>query len=144
MRKYLITIFAFFMLCGFAVISNAQTDDELDLMERSKMVAEIKELRAKNTGLTTQVTELKSQVATYEKLNNVQEARIVDLKEALKFRTEANNIDIKIENMYKMQLAEYREENLRLRDENAKLRKSRDRRSLVFGILGLAVGKFGL
>lgn len=142
MRKYFITILAFFMLCGFAVITNAQTDSDFDLMQRAQMVAEIKELRAKNTGLTTQVVELKAQVNVYDKLNGVQESRIADLKEALKFRTDANNIDVKIENLYKSQINDYKVENLRLRDENASLRKSRDRRGLIFGIIGLVAGKF--
>lgn len=142
MKKCLITVFAFFMMCGFAVITNAQTDAELDLMERSKMVAKIKELQTKNDAKDVIIAEQKSTIEVYKKLDGVQESRIVDLKEALKFRTEANNIDVKIENLYKSQIEDYKTENLRLRDENAKLRKSRDRRSLIFGIIGLAAGKF--
>ena len=140
MRKSLITVFAFFMVCGFTVITNAQSDADIDLMQRAQMVAEIKQLRAVNNGLTTQVTELKSQVEIYKKLDTVQEARIVDLKEALKFRTEANDISIKVENLYKQQINDYKVELDRERAENAKLRKSRDRRGLIMGVAGLIGG----
>lgn len=124
---------------------NAQTpttDAEFDLMERSKMVAEIKTLRAEKEGLQTQVTELKGQVEVYKKLDGVQEARIADLKEALKARTEARDVNGQIETIRLQQISDFKVENQRLRDENAKLRKSRDRRSLLFGVIGLAAGKF--
>lgn len=145
MKKVLL-LFAFLIFVGVAV--NAQiptstpTDAEFDLMQRAQMVAEIKKLRTENAAKDTIIGEQKSTIEVYKKLDDVQESRIADLKEALKFRTEANNIDIKIENLYKTQLEDYKVENQRLRDENSKLRKSRDRRSLIFGVIGLAAGKF--
>lgn len=140
MKKILLPIAFLFCITIGINGQTPQTDAEFDLMQRAQMVAEIKKLRAENTGLGTQVSELKTQVEIYKRLDGVQEARIADLKEALKFRTEANNIDVKIENLYKEQINEFKTENSRLRQENASLRKSRDRRSLIFGIIGLTAG----
>lgn len=145
MKKILLP-FAF-LICIVAGV-NAQnptptpTDAEFDLMQRAQMVSEIKMLRATNTGLQTQVTELKGQVEVYKKLDGVQEARIADLKEALKYRIEARDVNAQVEAIRVAQISDYKFENQRLRDENDKLRKSRDRRSLIFGIIGLAAGKF--
>lgn len=147
MKKLLLPIVFMMMLaCGVfaqtAAPSPTPTDSEFDLMQRAQMVAEIKMLRAKNTGLETQVTELKGQVVIYQKLDTVQEARIADLKEALKYRIEARDVNQQVEAIRLQQIAEYKDENKRLRDENSNLRKSRDRRSLIFGVIGLAAGKF--
>lgn len=145
MKKILLP-FAF-ILC-LMVGASAQTptptptDAEFDLIDRSKMVSEIKMLRAENGGLKTQVTELKNQVEVYKKLDGVQEARIGDLKEALKYRIEARDVNAQVEAIRITQINDYKVENTRLRDENDKLRKSRDRRSLIFGIIGLTAGKF--
>ena len=62
MKKLLLPIVFMMMLaCGVfaqtATPSPTPTDSEFDLMQRAQMVAEIKMLRAKNTGLETQVTE---------------------------------------------------------------------------------------
>jgi regulator of replication initiation timing len=136
-----------FLICMVAGV-NAQTptptptDAEYDLMQRAQMVSEIKMLRAENTGLKTQVSELKEQVEVYKKLDGVQESRIADLKEAIKYRTEARDVNAQVEAIRIQQLGDFRIENQRLRDENASLRKSRDRRSLIFGLAGLALGKF--
>lgn len=144
--KKLLLPFAF-MVC-MVTGANAQTptptptDAEFDLMQRAQMVSEIKMLRAENSGLKTQVSELKGQVDVYKKLDGVQEARIVDLKEALKYRIEARDVNQQVESIRIQQINDYKAENTRLRDENAKLRKSRDRRSLIFGVIGLAAGKF--
>ena len=141
MRKYILGTILFVVLFGVTSTTNAQTDAEFDLMQRAQMIAEIKELRAKNDAKDTIINEKDKTIEVYKQLDSKQEARIADLKEALKFRTEANNIDIKVENLFKEQIAEYKTENLRLRDENTKLRKSRDRRSLIFGAIGLLGGK---
>lgn len=122
--------------------SPTPTDAEFDLMQRAQMVAEIKMLREKNAGLQTQVSELKTQVEVYKKLDTVQEARIADLKEALKYRTEARDVNQQVEAIRLQQIEDFKIENKRLRDENASLRKSRDRRSLIFGAIGLVAGKF--
>ncbi|CAN5203664.1 hypothetical protein BH09PAT1_BH09PAT1_1440 [soil metagenome] len=122
--------------------SPAPTDAEFDLMQRAQMVSEIKMLRAKTTGLETQVTELKNQVGVYNKLDGVQEARISDLKEALKYRIEARDVNQQVDTIRVQQITDYKTENQRLRDENTSLRKSRDRRSLIFGAIGLAAGRF--
>lgn len=145
MRKILLPFI--FLICMVAGVSAqtpspTPTDAEFDLMERSKMVSEIKLLRGENTGLKTQVAELKGQVAIYQKLDGVQEARIADLKESIKFRVEARDVNAQVEAIRMQQIGEYKTENQRLRDENASLRKSRDRRSLIFGIIGLTAGKF--
>ena len=146
MKKILLP-FAF-LIC-MVIGANAQatptptpTDAEFDLMQRAQMVSEIKMLRAKNTGLETQVVELKSQVEIYKKLDGVQEARIGDLKEALKYRIEARDVNAQVEAIRIEQITDFKTENQRLRDENASLRKSRDRRSLIFGVVGLVAGKF--
>ncbi len=138
MKKYLLSIFAVLMFCTINV--SAQTDDEFDLIQRAQMIAEIKKLRTENTAKDTIIAEQKSTIEVYKKLDGVQESRILDLKEALKFRTEAGNIDVKIETMYKDQIFDYKAEVNRLRTENDKLRKSRDRRSLIMGIVGAAAG----
>jgi hypothetical protein len=138
MKKYILSLAAF--LVFFTISASAQTQDEVELMQRSAMVAEIKKLRTENAAKDTIIAEQKSTIEVYKKLDGVQEARIADLKEALKFRTEAGNIDVKIENMYKQSIAEYKGEVDRLRVENDKLRKSRDRRSLLMGIAGLIGG----
>jgi regulator of replication initiation timing len=122
--------------------SSSQSDDDIILMQRAEMVAEIKKLRAENSGLTNQVTELKGTIETYKKLDISQEGRITDLKDSIKQRTDAGNLDVKVESLYKDRITDFRDENQRLRDENAKLRKSRDRRSLITGILGAVVGAF--
>jgi len=143
MRKSLITIFAFFMMCGFATITvNAQTDDELNLLQRSQMIAEIKKLRVENVAQKTVIDEQRGQIGTYEKLNGVQEARIADLKEALKYRIEARDVNQQVDIIRVQQITDYKEENARLRDENAKLRKSRDRRTWIAGAAGMLLGRF--
>lgn len=111
-------------------------------MQRAQMVAEIKKLRAENAGLSTQVIELKGTVEVYKKLDTVQEARIADLKEALKHGDTALGINTKIESLYNERIADFKSENQRLRNENDKLRKSRDRRSLIFGAIGTVLGSF--
>lgn len=142
MKKYLITVFAFFMLCGFATLSHAQSDAELELMQRAQMVAEIKKLRTENTAQKTVIDEQRGQIQTYDKLNTVQEARIADLKEALKFRTEARDVNQQVDAIRVQQINEYKDENTRLRDENASLRKSRDRRTWISGAAGMILGRF--
>lgn len=139
MTRHLIAIV--FMLV-LSISAYAQTDKELDLIERAQMVAEIKQLRTENEALQTQVAELKTQVEIYRRVDGIQEARIADLKESIQYKTDALKIDFRLEELYKSQLADFRSENLRLRDENEKLRKSRDRRSLIFGAIGLVAGKF--
>lgn len=147
MKKLLLPFI--FLICMVAGV-NAQTaspsptptDAEVDLMQRAQMVSEIKFLRAENGGLKTQVSELKTQVDIYKKLDGVQEARILDLKEALKYRIEARDVNQQVDSIRIQQISEYKFENQRLRDENTALRKSRDRRSLLFGALGLIGGKF--
>lgn len=147
MKKLLLPVlFMLFMAVGTLAQSPTPsptpTDAEFDLMQRAQMVAEIKMLREKNAGLQTQVSELKTQVEIYKKLDTVQEARIADLKEALKYRTEARDVNQQVEAIRLQQIEDFKIENKRLRDENASLRKSRDRRSLIFGAIGLVAGKF--
>lgn len=143
MKKSLITIFAFFLFCGFATITaNAQSDDELELLQRSQMIAEIKKLRTENTAQKTVIDEQRGQIATYSKLNDVQEARIADLKEALKYRTEARDVNQQVDAIRVQQITDYKAENQRLRDENASLRKSRDRRTWIAGAAGMIFGRF--
>lgn len=142
MNKYLLSAAAFLMFFTINVSAQTvpQTDEEFDLMQRAQMVAEIKSLRVQNTAKDTIIVEQKGSIETYKRLDTVQESRIADLKEAIKARTEANQIDLKVENLYKDQITDYRTETNRLRDENAKLRKSRDRRGLLFGVAGLIGG----
>lgn len=147
MKKLLLPVlFMLFMVVGAMAQSPTPsptpTDAEFDLMQRAQMVAEIKMLREKNAGLQTQVSELKTQIEVYKKLDTVQEARIADLKEALKYRTEARDVNQQVEAIRLQQIEDFKVENKRLRDENASLRKSRDRRSLIFGAIGLVAGKF--
>lgn len=140
--KKLLLAFAFLICFVLATAAQTPTDAEFDLMQRAQMVSEIRMLRTENGGLKTQVSELKGQVEIYKKLDGVQEARIVDLKEALKYRVEARDVNAQVEAIRIQQIGDFKVENTRLRDENAKLRKSRDRRSLIFGVIGLAAGKF--
>jgi septal ring factor EnvC (AmiA/AmiB activator) len=147
MKKLILPIlFMLFMAVGVLAQSPTPsptpTDADVDLMQRAQMVAEIKMLREKTAGLQTQVSELKTQVEVYKKLDTVQEARIADLKEALKYRTEARDVNQQVEAIRLQQIEDYKIENKRLRDENTSLRKSRDRRSLIFGAIGLVAGKF--
>jgi hypothetical protein len=139
--KKVIALSLFMFLFGISQNVSAQVPVDPDLMERAKMVAEITKLRSEVVAKDIIIAEQKATITTLQKLDSVQEARISDLKEALKYRTEANNLDVKMENLYKDRVAEFKEENQRLRDENSSLRKSRDRRSLLFGIIGLAAGK---
>jgi len=146
MKKYILSSVAviLFFVGGSAYGQQptpTPSDADVDLMQRAQMVAEIKMLRAKNTGLEEQNNSLKSQIGTYEKLNVVQEARIADLKESIKERTTANDISTKVEDLYKVRINEYQAENMRLRAENDSLRKSRDRRSLIAGGIGIILGK---
>lgn len=131
----------FLSLVFFTNSVSSQVVDE-DVLERAKMTAEIQKLRTENEGLRTQVTELKAQITIASKMNDVQEGRIRDLKEALKYSREANNINFTMENLYKAQITDYKGEVDRLRSENAGLRKSRDRQRLIFGAIGLIAGKF--
>ncbi len=132
-------------LCAFGVTAAAQqlpSDADVDLMQRAQMVAEIKKLRAENTGLQEQVGVYKGQIDLYKQLDAKQEARIADLKEAIAHGDTAIGINAQIEGLYKERIFDYKEENGRLRSENDKLRKSRDRRSLIFGVAGMALGHF--
>lgn len=141
--KQILLILAFF--CAFGITASAQqlpSDDDIELMQRAQMVAEIGKLRTENTGLKNQVTELKGTIELYKDLNVQQKERVADLKEALLHGDNAFNFSNRIEDIYKDRIVDFKTENTRLRDENAKLRKSRDRRSLIFGIAGMALGHF--
>lgn len=122
--------------------SPTPSDSDVDLMQRAQMVAEITKLRAENVGLKNQVSVQKDQIVDLHKLNDVQELRITDLKDANSNLHTAVEISPKIESLYEKQLNDYRTENQRLRDENAKLRKSRDKSNLIFGIIGAVAGHF--
>jgi hypothetical protein len=71
-----------------------------------------------------------------------QAEQIAFWKEAATARKEALSIDSRIEGIRLQQIAEYRDETNRLRTENEKLRRSRDRRFLIGTIIGTAVGGF--
>lgn len=137
-KQFLTTIIFLFIV---SIPVGAQTSDaDIDLMQRAQMVAEIKKLRTENTSLTTQVGEYKGQIELYKQLDAKQEARIADLKEAIKHGNTAIGINAQIEGLYKERIADFQAENQRLRTENEKLRKSRDRRSLIFGGIGAIIG----
>jgi len=139
-KKLLLLVSFLFVL---SIPAAAQTSDaDVDLMQRAQMVAEIKKLRTENTSLTAQVGEYKGQIELYKQLDAKQEARIADLKEAIAHSNTAIGINSQIENVYKERIADFQAENQRLRTENDKLRKSRDRRSLIFGGIGAIVGHF--
>lgn len=148
MRRFLLIV-SFLILASTSLVGQTPADQDVDLMQRSQMVAEIKKLRSENDVLKDQNNLLKAQVQTFNLLNKVQEDRIVDLKtanvdfkEALLHSKNSESLSDKMESLYKERIFDINSENQRLRTENDKLRKSRDRRSLIFGIAGLALGHF--
>ena len=63
-------------------------------------------------------------------------------KEAATARKDALSLDNRIEGIRLLQIGEYKDEIARLRLENDKLRRSRDKRSFIFGAIGTVVGGF--
>lgn len=140
MKKVLLVLM---LLVGSVSVFGQTSDCEADLVERAEMVAEIKALKAERDGLKAKSDAQTAQIATYERLNTVQEARIADLKDALNAKTGALAIDLKVESLYQSRIGELKSENERLRKENDGLRKSRERRTLISGLGGLLIGVFG-
>lgn len=94
-----------------------------------------------------EVEGLKAQIVLRDdrdKLRNQFEAnqaeQIAFWKEAATARKEALTIDDRIERIRLEQIAEYKDEISRLRTENEKLRKSRDKRFLIGTMLGTVIG----
>ena len=139
--KKLLLILPLLFLFGLNVKAQTPTsDEEFDLMQRAQMISEIKKLRSESAVKDEKINGLENQIKLYKQLDEKQESRISDLKEALNHATNVDNISIRIEDIYKSQLMDYKNENQRLRDENAKLRKSRDRTNIISLILGGALG----
>jgi hypothetical protein len=133
MKRFILILMFVFVFAGIGAAQT--TDSEYDLMQRAEMVAEIKKLRSENASKDKIIEAKDAQIADLKRLDQTQEARIADLKESIKYRTDAGNLVPQIEKLYETRINDYRTENERLRTENEKLRKSRDRRS-VLGILG--------
>src|ERR1051325_11404681 len=122
--KKLLLILPLLFLFGLNVKAQTPTsDEEFDLMQRAQMISEIKKLRSESAVKDEKINGLENQRKLYKQLDEKQESRISDLKEALNHATNVDNISIRIEDIYKSQLMDYKNENQRLRDENAKLRK---------------------
>lgn len=143
MRKFILVLL--FIICTGISVS-AQTpspsDADVDLMQRAQMVFEIKSLRAETAAKTEQITLLKDQVVDLKKAGVQYELRIAELKDATTHFNNAADIAPKIFQLYDARIDDFKTENIRLRDENAKLRKSRDKSNVVFGIVGAVVDHF--
>ncbi len=117
-------------------INTSQTED---LIERSRMLAEIEKLRIESAAKPEIIKVKYDQITLYKELNKTQEARISDLKEALKSVERGDQLVDLRESLRKQEVELYKDELTRVRKENDKLRKSRDRRSLIFGTAGLII-----
>ena len=129
-----------FLLLPVSTYAQNPSDSDVDLMQRAEMVAEIKKLRAESSGKDKLIEVQKTQIDDLHTLNKTQEGRIADLKDANANCHQAVEISPKIEKLYDERIADYKAENQRLRDENTKLRKSRDRGNLIFGAIGTILG----
>ena len=128
---------------GVSSISAQTVDDQkFDLIERAKMVAEITAGKEREAAKDKIIAEKDAQIDLYKKLDEKQEARISDLKEALASAGKTDTLVDLRESVHTEQTQFYKDEVERLRKENASLRKSRDRRGLIFGAIGIIAGKF--
>lgn len=105
-------------------------------------VDELKLRRVEVDGLRSQIILLQDRDALREQYEANQAEQIAFWKTAATERKEALSIDDRIEKIRLEQIVEYKEEVARLRLENEKLRRSRDKRFMIGTIIGTAVGGF--
>lgn len=105
-------------------------------------VDELKVRRVEVDGLRQQITIRDERDKLRDQFEANQAEQIAFWKEAATARKEALSIDDRIEKIRLEQIVEYKEEVGRLRLENEKLRRSRDKRFLIGTIIGTAVGGF--
>lgn len=105
-------------------------------------VDELKLRRVEVDGLRSQIILLQDRDALREQYEANQAEQIAFWKTAATERKDALSIDDRIEKIRLEQIVEYRSEIDRLRSENEKLRRSRDKRFLIGTIIGTAAGAF--
>jgi arginine utilization protein RocB len=103
-------------------------------------VDELKLRRAEVGAFTAQLAERAEQLKLYEQLVSRERERGDLYKQAAEARAGANQSDERRDELRRQQLAMYAEEVARLREENASLRRSRDRRGLLALVGGIATG----
>ena len=96
-----------------------------------------------------EVDGLKAQILLFQDRDKLKDSYIANLeqqsafwKDAATARKDALSIDDRIEKIRLGQLTEYKDEITRLRAENEKLRRSRDRRFMIGGVIGIVAGTF--
>jgi TolA-binding protein len=114
----------------------AEAEPQADPVLRGceQAVDELKLRRAQVDGLTAQNAAKDDQLKLYDQLVSRERERGDLFKQAAEARAGANSLDDRRDELRREQIALYAEETARLRDENDRLRRSRDRRSLfAFG-----------
>jgi hypothetical protein len=118
--------------------SNQDQSDELKT--QAQILAELKASRAIIASQNKQITALEGQVSTKDQLISVITEQKDFYKQAASERKTAGTLDDQNILLLRQQIAEDRQEIKDLRNENDKLRSSRDTRTLFGGLIGLGLG----
>lgn len=119
---------------------SGQNPDELKTQEQ--ILDELKFRRAQVTGLESEVKAQLSQINTLQELVTALKERGDFYKQAATDRSGANLLEAERDRTAREQAEEFRAEIARLRSENDKLRRSRDRRTIISFALGAGAGAF--
>jgi hypothetical protein len=120
-------------------VADAIEQDELK--SQQLLIAELKKLRAENLGLKDEVAAQKGTIAVQEKIIKIVEERGDFFKVAAEKGIKAGDNCGLIQERYDRMVAQYEQEEQRLRSENDKLRASRNNRA-IWGTLAGAAGGY--
>lgn len=123
---------------GVIVPQDFLKDEELKIQER--MAAELKKLRAENSALELKEKELQQIIAIAEQIGKTKDTKINILESLLtKSETISSNNEQLVKNL-QTEIKILKEENTFLKTEIEKVRKSKNKRAVVIGILAYIAG----
>lgn len=116
------------------LVTAQDTVDELK--SQQQLVAELKFLRKENAALKDEIAAKKGELAVQERITKIEVERGDFYKSAAEKGIKVGDNSVVLSLKYEQQIAMFKDENNRLRDENKDLRNSRNVRTF----LGLGVG----
>lgn len=115
-----------------------QNEDELVIQER--MVAEIKKLRLENSALNEKNNSYANLLKLAEDLSAAKDQKIVLLEGIISKAEQLNSNNDKIIKNLQTELEISKQESKFLKEELDKVRKTRNKRSVIVGIIGFIAG----